>query len=148
MDKCPRYLKQWVLRCPPKKREKEMNKIAPALYQMFPSIYCFKYLGHLSIFSQLPLFFSFLSLFFVYMNNFCIAHASFPQQNFERQQQELGAFIWWMGNLTSMFLCSPSVQEQNIFCGSRWETCFCVYPYVGIVGVYVGDVYVILILRA
>ena len=21
MDKCPRYLKQWVLRCPPKKRE-------------------------------------------------------------------------------------------------------------------------------
>ena len=32
MDKCPRYLKQWVLRCPPKKeREREMNKIAPAL---------------------------------------------------------------------------------------------------------------------
>ena len=29
MDKCPRYLKQWVLRCPPEK--KEMNKIAPAL---------------------------------------------------------------------------------------------------------------------
>ena len=31
-QKCPRYLKQWVLRCPPKKRE-EMNKIAPALSQ-------------------------------------------------------------------------------------------------------------------
>jgi hypothetical protein len=29
MDKCPRYLKQWVLRCSPEK--KEMNKIAPAL---------------------------------------------------------------------------------------------------------------------
>ena len=29
IDKCPRYLKQWVLRCPPKKRE--MNKIATAL---------------------------------------------------------------------------------------------------------------------
>ena len=28
MDKCPRYLKQWVLRCPP---EKKMNKIAPTL---------------------------------------------------------------------------------------------------------------------
>ena len=28
MDKCPQYLKQWVLRCPP---EKKMNKIAPAL---------------------------------------------------------------------------------------------------------------------
>ena len=32
-QKCPRYLKQQVLRCPPKKREK--NKIAPALQQMF-----------------------------------------------------------------------------------------------------------------
>jgi hypothetical protein len=34
MDKCPRYLKQWVLRCPSeKKREKrrEMIKIAPVL---------------------------------------------------------------------------------------------------------------------
>ena len=29
-QKCPRYLKQWVLRCLPKKRE-EMNKIATAL---------------------------------------------------------------------------------------------------------------------
>jgi hypothetical protein len=28
MDKCPRYLKQWVFRCLPKK---EMNKITPAL---------------------------------------------------------------------------------------------------------------------
>ena len=26
MDKCPRYLKQWVLRCPPEKK-REMNKI-------------------------------------------------------------------------------------------------------------------------
>ena len=31
MDKCPRYLKQWVLRCPLEK--KEMNKIAPTLSQ-------------------------------------------------------------------------------------------------------------------
>ena len=30
MDKCPKYLKQWVLRCPFEKRE-EMNKIFPAL---------------------------------------------------------------------------------------------------------------------
>jgi hypothetical protein len=29
MDKCPRYLKQWVLRCPSEK--KKMNKIAPVL---------------------------------------------------------------------------------------------------------------------
>jgi hypothetical protein len=33
IDKCPRYLKQWVLRCPLEKKEieKEMNKIAPVL---------------------------------------------------------------------------------------------------------------------
>ena len=36
MDKCPRYLKQWVLRCAPKKIE-QMNQIAPALQQMFPN---------------------------------------------------------------------------------------------------------------
>ena len=30
MDKCPRYWKQWVLRCPPKK---EMNKIAHVFLQ-------------------------------------------------------------------------------------------------------------------
>ena len=31
MDKCPRYLKQWVLRCSPEK--KEMNKIAHVFLQ-------------------------------------------------------------------------------------------------------------------
>jgi hypothetical protein len=30
MDKCLRFLKQWVLRCPPSKK-REMNKIAPVL---------------------------------------------------------------------------------------------------------------------
>jgi hypothetical protein len=34
MDKCPRYLKQWVLRYPPEKmKKKEMNKIAHVLLQ-------------------------------------------------------------------------------------------------------------------
>ena len=33
MDKCPRYLKQWVLRCPPEKKREEMNKIAHVLLQ-------------------------------------------------------------------------------------------------------------------
>jgi hypothetical protein len=26
MDKCPRYPKQWVLRCPPKKEKREKNE--------------------------------------------------------------------------------------------------------------------------
>ena len=37
MDKCPRDLKQWVLRCPPKKEKKEMNKIAHVFLQIFLS---------------------------------------------------------------------------------------------------------------
>ena len=32
MDKCPRYIKQWVLRCPLEKKEK-MNKIAHVYLQ-------------------------------------------------------------------------------------------------------------------
>jgi hypothetical protein len=32
MDKCLKYLKQWVLRCPPEKRE--MNKIAHVFLQI------------------------------------------------------------------------------------------------------------------
>jgi len=40
MDKCSRYLKQWVLRCPPKKekKNKEMNKLAHVFLQkIFPN---------------------------------------------------------------------------------------------------------------
>ena len=39
MDKYPRYLKQWVLRCPPekKRRKKEMNKIAHVFMQGYVS---------------------------------------------------------------------------------------------------------------
>jgi hypothetical protein len=57
------------------------------------STHCFQYLGHLSIFSQ---------LLFSFMNNSCIAHASFSAiETFqERHLQELGAFI-----LTNIFLC-------------------------------------------
>ena len=35
MDKCPRYLKQWVLRCPPEK-EREMNKRSHVFLQKCP----------------------------------------------------------------------------------------------------------------
>jgi hypothetical protein len=37
MDKCPRYPKQWVLRCPSEKKEKrerKMNKIAHVLLKV------------------------------------------------------------------------------------------------------------------
>jgi hypothetical protein len=35
MNKCLRYLKQWVLRCPPEKKKREMNKMAPVLSQKY-----------------------------------------------------------------------------------------------------------------
>ena len=49
---------------------------------------------------------------FIFMNNFCIAHASFSViETFQKRHlQELGAFI-----LSSLFLCLFLVQEQNIF---------------------------------
>ena len=45
MDKCPIYLKQWVLRCPPKKK-RNMNKIAhvflQSCFQVLKDRYVFK----------------------------------------------------------------------------------------------------------
>jgi hypothetical protein len=46
MDKCPRYLKQWVLRCLPE-RKKEMNKIAHIFLQS-----CFQVLKERYIFKE------------------------------------------------------------------------------------------------
>ena len=47
MDKYPRYIKQWVLRCSPeKKKKREMNKIAHVFLQKFSKFQtreiCFK----------------------------------------------------------------------------------------------------------
>jgi hypothetical protein len=33
IDKCPRYLKLWVLQCPPEKKKEKMNKIAHVILQ-------------------------------------------------------------------------------------------------------------------
>ena len=55
MDKCPRYLKPWVLRCPPKKkrRKKEMNKIAhvflQSYFQFLKERYIFKEQGRIRL---------------------------------------------------------------------------------------------------
>ena len=45
MDKCLRYLKQWVLRCPTERRKREMNKIAHVFLQK-----CFKVLNKRDMF--------------------------------------------------------------------------------------------------
>ena len=91
----------------------------------------------------------FLFLFFsFFMNNFCIAPCLFfCNKTFERQQQEFRAFIWWMENLINMFLCSPLVQEQNIFGWIQMEGMFLNLLQCRS-SAYVGGVHMILILRA
>ena len=68
------------------------------------STHCFQYLGHLSIFSI---------LFFSFMNNFCIAHASFSAiETFQKRHlQELGAFI--LSNL--FFVSIPSIGVEHFW---------------------------------
>jgi hypothetical protein len=51
MDKCPRYWKQWVLKCPPekkeRKKERKMNKIAHDFLQK-----CFKFQSRETFFKE------------------------------------------------------------------------------------------------
>ena len=106
------------------------------------STHCFRYLGHLSIFLN-----SFFLSFF--MNNFCIAHVSFLQQNFERDiNKNFGAFILsgWKTYQTC-FCIHSQCRSKTFFGGSRWNACFCAYPQCRS-SAYLGGVYVIFILRA
>ena len=92
MDKCPRYWKQWVLRCPPKKREK-MNKIAyvflQSCFQVSQERYVFKehsrirlttiYIHHTSTHMHIMIWLYGLTLFGseVWLYNICIASMFF-----------------------------------------------------------------------
>ena len=98
------------------------------------STHCFRYLGHLSIFSS----------FFI--NNFCIAPCFFYATKLLRDSNKnlehlfggypnknfFGVFSWW---------------SKTFLDGSRWKACFCAYPQCRN-SAYVGCVYVNLILRA
>ena len=107
------------------------------------STHCFRYLRHLSIFFS-TLFFSLL----FFMNNFCIAHVSFPQQNFERDiNKNFGAFILsgWKTYQTC-FCIHSQCRSKTFLGGSIWKACFYAYPQCRS-SAYVGGVYMILILR-
>jgi hypothetical protein len=69
------------------------------------STHCFRYLRHLCVF--------FSTFFYEY---FFIAPYIFSATKlWERYQQELWAFIWWMKNLSSMFLVfTPSIGVKYI----------------------------------
>jgi hypothetical protein len=82
------------------------------------------------------------------LNNFCIAPCLFSATKlWERYQQELGAFIWWMENLSTCFCVHPQCRSKTFLSGSKWKASFCAYPQCRS-SAYVGGVYMILILRA
>jgi hypothetical protein len=103
------------------------------------STHCFRYLRHLSIFFN----------FFLFLNNFCIAHASSLQQNFwEIVTRTWNIYLVDGKNLSSMFLIfTPSVGVKHFWVDLNGKTCFCAYPQCRS-SAYVDEVYVILILRA
>ena len=105
------------------------------------SIHCFKYLGHLSIFSH---FFSF-SLFL--MNNFCIAPCLFSATKLWEIATRTWS-IYLVDILSRIFLVfTPSVGVKHFWVDLDRMACCCVYPQCRS-SAYLGGVYVILILRA
>ena len=93
------------------------------------STHCFKYLRHLSIF--------FNSFFF--MNNFCIAHASFLQQNFwEIATRTWSIYLVDGKPIKHVFVFTPSVGGKHFSVDLNVMACFCAYPqcrssaYVGV----------------
>ena len=103
------------------------------------STHCFKYLGHLSIFSQL--------FFLFFMSNFCIAHASFLHSNCWRDSNKnlehlCGENLW-----SILLVFSPSVGVKYFWVDlDRMAYCYA-FPQCRS-SAYLGGVYVILILRA
>ena len=92
------------------------------------STHCFKYLGHLSIFSQLFLFL---------MNNFCIAHASFLHSNCWIDSNKNLEHLCG-GNLWSIFLVfSPSVGVKYFWVDIDEKDVFAPIPSVRIVHMWV-----------
>ena len=85
------------------------------------STHCFKNFGHLFIFSQL-----------FFMNNFCIAHASFLYSNCWRDCNKNLQHLCG-GNLWSIFLVfSPSVGVKHFLVDLDGKHVFAPIPSVGI----------------
>jgi hypothetical protein len=106
------------------------------------STHCFRYLRHLSTFFSTL----FSLFFFIYVNNFCIAHAT-------SLQQKLWEISTWRSylvneNLSRMFFVfTTSVGAKHFWVDLNGMACFCAYPQCRS-SAYMGGVYVILILGA
>ena len=107
------------------------------------STHYFRYLGHLSIFSQL--FFSFLSFF---MNNFCIAPCLFSATKLLRDSNKNLEHLFDGYHIKTIFGVNSQCRSKTFFFGgSRWNGMFLCLPRCSS-RAYVGGVYVFLILRA
>ena len=135
MDKCPRYLKQWVLRCPPENQE--TNKIAPVLlenyFQDSKERYVFReqsrirlatiYIHHLSTHMHILIWLYDSTLFgsIVWLYNIYIASMLFHHHSYElhislscRKKGTTSLLPWWGSTNTKYFERLESVMQWNL----------------------------------
>ena len=94
------------------------------------STHCFQYLRHLSIF--------FNSFFLFFMNNFCIAHACFLQQNFwEIAIRTWSIYLVDEKPIKHVFVFTPSVGAKHFWVDLDGRHVFVPTPSVGVVHMWV-----------
>ena len=99
------------------------------------STHCFGYLGHFCVHFFSSLFFSFLSLF---LNNFCIAHASFLQWNL----REIATRTWSIYLVDRkpnkhVFVFTLSVGVEYFWVDLNGRHVFMPTPNIGVVHIWV-----------
>ena len=99
------------------------------------STHCFRYLGYLSIFSQL-----------FFMKNFCIAPCFFSTTKLLRDNNKNLEHLFDGKPIKHVFSVLSQCKSKTFLGGSRWNACFCAYPHCKS-SAYLGGAYVILILR-
>ena len=104
------------------------------------STHCFRYLGHLSIFSS-----SFFFHFF--MNIFCIAPCLFYATKLLRDSNKNLEHLFGGYPIKNIFVFTPSVGVKHFWVDLDAMACCCAYPQCRS-SAYVDGVSVILILRA
>ena len=97
------------------------------------STHCFNYLGHLSIFSLIILYI----YIYIFMNNSCLAHASFLHGNCWRDSNKNLEHLFDV-NLWSKFLVfSPSVGVKHFWVDLNGKHIFAPTLSVGVVHIWV-----------
>ena len=100
------------------------------------STHCFRYLGYLSIFSQL-----------FFMKNFCIAPCFFSTTKLLRDSNKNLEHLFGGKPIKHIFGVYSQCRSKTFLGGSKWKACFCAYSQCRN-SAYFGGMYVILILGA